>query len=420
MEISRDKYLNLLIHSCGNGLIKVITGMRRCGKSYLLFTIFKNYLLKQGVNEDHIIEVNLENRLNKSLRDPDALLQYIDSRLSSDGQYYVMLDEVQMVSEFEDVLNSFLSISNVDVFVTGSNAKFLSKDVITEFRGRGDEIHIRPLTFREVADFRGEYSSDLVREYMLYGGLPQVVLESDVNKKVNYLEQQMEHTYLRDIKERYDVRQDSDLSELVNIMASCVGCLTNPPKIADTFKSVKQSNISVDTIRLYLEYMEDAFVLERAIRYDIKGRKYIDSPFKYYFEDLGLRNARLGFRQIEQTHLMENMIYNELRAMGMKVDVGQVFTEVRNDDGSRQRKTLEIDFVCNRGYERVYIQSAYAMETKEKCDQELASLRKLRDGFRRIVIVNGLQPTYMNQEGVYIINLMDFLREPERFVEGRV
>ncbi len=420
MEISRDKYLNLLIHSCGNGLIKVITGMRRCGKSYLLFTIFKNYLLKQGVNEDHIIEVNLENRLNKSLRDPDALLQYIDSRLSSDGQYYIMLDEVQMVSEFEDVLNSFLSISNVDVFVTGSNAKFLSKDVITEFRGRGDEIHIRPLTFREVADFRGEYSSDLVREYMLYGGLPQVVLESDVNKKVNYLEQQMEHTYLRDIKERYDVRQDSDLSELVNIMASYVGCLTNPPKIADTFKSVKQSNISVDTIRLYLEYMEDAFVLERAIRYDIKGRKYIDSPFKYYFEDLGLRNARLGFRQIEQTHLMENMIYNELRAMGMKVDVGQVFTEVRNDDGSRQRKTLEIDFVCNRGYERVYIQSAYAMETKEKCDQELASLRKLRDGFRRIVIVNGLQPTYMNQEGVYIINLMDFLREPERFVEGRV
>jgi uncharacterized protein len=420
MEISRDKYLNLLIHSCGNGLIKVITGMRRCGKSYLLFTIFKNYLLKQGVNEDHIIEVNLENRLNKSLRDPDALLQYIDSRLSSDGQYYVMLDEVQMVSEFEDVLNSFLSISNVDVFVTGSNAKFLSKDVITEFRGRGDEINIRPLTFREVADFRGEYSSDLVREYMLYGGLPQVVLESDVNKKVNYLEQQMEHTYLRDIKERYDVRQDSDLSELVNIMASCVGCLTNPPKIADTFKSVKQSNISVDTIRLYLEYMEDAFVLERAIRYDIKGRKYIDSPFKYYFEDLGLRNARLGFRQIEQTHLMENMIYNELRAMGMKVDVGQVFTEVRNDDGSRQRKTLEIDFVCNRGYERVYIQSAYAMETKEKYDQELASLRKLRDGFRRIVIVNGLQPTYMNQEGVYIINLMDFLREPVRFVEERV
>ena len=420
MEIRRDKYLDPLIHSCGNGLIKVITGMRRCGKSYLLFTLFKNYLIKQGVKEDHIIGVNLENRLNKSLRDPDALLQYIDSRLSSDGQYYVMLDEVQMVSEFEDVLNSFLSISNVDVFVTGSNAKFLSKDVITEFRGRGDEIHVRPLTFREVADFRDDYSQDMIREYMLYGGLPQVVLENDVNKKVSYLEQQMEHTYLRDIKERYEVRQDSDLSELVDIMASCVGGLTNPPKIADTFKSVKHSSISVDTIRLYLEYMEDAFVLERVTRYDIKGRKYIDSPFKYYFEDLGLRNARLGFRQVEPTHMMENMLYNELRAIGMKVDVGQVFTEVKIEDGSRQRKTLEIDFVCNRGYERVYIQSAYAMETEEKRDQELTSLRKLRDGFRRIVIVNGLQPTYMNEEGVYIINLMDFLRDPEKHMEERV
>lgn len=394
--------------------------MRRCGKSYLLFTLFKNYLIKQGVKDDHIIGVNLENRLNKSLREPDALLQYIDSRLSSDGQYYVMLDEVQMVSEFEDVLNSFLSISNVDVFVTGSNAKFLSNDVITEFRGRGDEIHVRPLTFREVADFRDDYSQELIREYMLYGGLPQVVLENDVNKKVSYLEQQMEHTYLRDIKERYEVRQDSDLSELVDIMASCVGGLTNPPKIADTFKSVKHSSISVDTIRLYLEYMEDAFVLERVTRYDIKGRKYIDSPFKYYFEDLGLRNARLGFRQVEPTHMMENMLYNELRAIGMKVDVGQVFTEVKIEDGSRQRKTLEIDFVCNRGYERVYIQSAYAMETEEKRDQELASLRKLRDGFRRIVIVNGLQPTYMNEEGVYIINLMDFLRDPEKYMEERV
>jgi len=401
-------------------LIKVITGMRRCGKSYLLFTLFKNYLIKQGVKEDHIIGVNLENRLNKSLRDPDALLQYIDSRLASDGQYYVMLDEVQMVSEFEDVLNSFLSISNVDVFVTGSNAKFLSKDVITEFRGRGDEIHVRPLTFREVADFRDDYSQDMIREYMLYGGLPQVVLENDVNKKMSYLEQQMEHTYLRDIKERYEVRQDSDLSELVDIMASCVGGLTNPPKIADTFKSVKHSSISVDTIRLYLEYMEDAFVLERVTRYDIKGRKYIDSPFKYYFEDLGLRNARLGFRQVEPTHMMENMLYNELRAIGMKVDVGQVFTEVKIEDGSRQRKTLEIDFVCNRGYERVYIQSAYSMETEEKRDQELTSLRKLRDGFRRIVIVNGLQPTYMNEEGVYIINLMDFLRDPEKYMEERV
>lgn len=418
MNICRDKYLNQLIQSCGNSLIKVITGMRRCGKSYLLFTLFKNYLLEQGVKEDHIIGVNLENRLNKNLREPDVLLRYIHSHLTPHGQYYVMLDEVQMVSEFEDVLNSFLSLSNVDVFVTGSNAKFLSKDVITEFRGRGDEIHVRPLTFREIADFRRDYSQELIREYMLYGGLPQVVLEKDLNKKMNYLEQQMEHTYLRDIKERYDVRHDSDLVELVDIIASCVGGLTNPPKIAATFKSVKQSSISVDTIRLYIEYMEDAFVLERATRYDIKGRKYIDSPFKYYFEDLGLRNARLNFRQIEPTHMMENMLYNELRAIGMKVDIGQVFTEVKGEDGTRKRKTLEVDFVCNRGYERVYIQSAYAMESQAKRDQELASLRKLRDGFRRIVIVNGLQPTHMNEEGVYIVNLMDFLIEPERFIDG--
>ena len=390
--------------------------MRRCGKSYLLFTLFKNELLSQGVKEDHIITINLEDRLNKSLRDPDGLLQHIDSRLSSQGHYYVMLDEVQMVSEFEDVLNSFLSRSNVDVFVTGSNARFLSKDVITEFRGRGDNISIRPLTFREVADFRNSYSQDLLREYMLYGGLPQVVLEDDVQKKVSYLEQQMENTYIRDIKERYDVRQDSDLAELMNVMASCVGSLTNPPKIADTFRSVKQSSISVDTIRLYLEYMEDAFVLEHANRFDVKGRKYIGSPFKYYFEDLGLRNARLGFRQVEPTHIMENMLFNELRAIGMKVDVGQVFSEVRTESGSRQRRTLEIDFVCNRGFERVYIQSAYAMGTEEKQNQELASLRTLRDGFRRIVIVNGLQPTYINEEGVYIVNLMDFLRAPEQFL----
>lgn len=417
MSIRRDEYLNLLIDSCGNRLIKVITGMRRCGKSYLLFNLFKNHLLQQGVDENHIIGVNLENRFNKRLRDPDALLQYIDSHLSSEGKYYVMLDEVQMVSEFEDVLNSFLNIDNVDVFVTGSNAKFLSKDVITEFRGRGDEIHVRPLTFRELSDFRGDHSQELVREYMLYGGLPQVVLEENTSKKMSYLEQQMEHTYIRDIKERYNVRQDSDLSELVDIMASCVGGLTNPPKIADTFKSVKRSSISVDTIRLYLEYMEDAFVIERAMRYDIKGRKHIDSPFKYYFEDLGLRNARLGFRQVEPTHIMENMLYNELRAIGMQVDVGQVFTEVRDKDGARQRKTLEVDFVCNRGYQRVYIQSAFAMETEDKVNQELSSLRKLRDGFRRIVIVNGLQPTYMNEEGVFIVNLMDFLREPEKFIE---
>ncbi len=401
-------------------MIKVVTGMRRCGKSYLLFNIFKEYLLAHGVPKEHIIEVDLENRLNKKLRDPDVLLDYLYEHLGREGRYYVLLDEVQFVPEFEDVLNSFLKVSNVDVFVTGSNAKLLSKDVITEFRGRGDEIRIRPLSFKEFSDFRGNMSEEMIREYMLYGGLPQVVLEEDVEKKINYLEQQMEHTYLRDLKERYEIRQDDDLKELVDIMASCVGGLTNPPKIADTFKSVKQSSISVDTIRQYLEYMEDAFVLERSIRYDIKGRKYIDSPYKYYFEDLGLRNARLGFRQTEVTHMMENMIYNELRACGFSVDVGQLYTECKTDDGQRHRQTLEVDFVCNRGYQRVYIQSAYALRTQEKENQELASLRKLKDGFRRIVIVGGLQPTYMNEEGVFIVNLKDFLMDPERFVDAIV
>lgn len=420
MQINRTKYLDKLIKSCGNGMIKVVTGMRRCGKSYLLFTIFKQYLLGSGVPQEHIVEVDLENRLNKKLRDPDALLEYISTRLGQEGRYYVLLDEVQLVPEFEDVLNSFLKVHNVDVFVTGSNARLLSKDVITEFRGRGDEIRVRPLTFKEFSDFKGSSTEDVIREYMLYGGLPQVVLENDEEKKVSYLEQQMEHTYLRDLKERYDIRQDDDLKELVDIMASCVGGLTNPPKIADTFKSVKHSSISVDTIRLYLEYMEDAFMLERAIRYDIKGRKYIDSPYKYYFEDLGLRNARLGFRQTEVTHMMENMLYNELRACGFSVDVGQIYTEHKTEKGKRQRQTLEVDFVCNRGYQRVYIQSAYALPTQEKEDQELASLRKLSDGFRRIVIVGGLQPTYMNEEGVYIVNLKDFLSTPERFVNANV
>lgn len=420
MQIDRTKYLDKLIKSCGNGMIKVVTGMRRCGKSYLLFTIFKQYLLGSGVPQEHIVEVDLENRLNKKLRDPDALLEYISTRLGQEGRYYVLLDEVQLVPEFEDVLNSFLKVANVDVFVTGSNARLLSKDVITEFRGRGDEIRVRPLTFKEFSDFKGSSTEDVIREYMLYGGLPQVVLEDDEEKKVSYLEQQMEHTYLRDLKERYDIRQDDDLKELVDIMASCVGGLTNPPKIADTFKSVKHSSISVDTIRLYLEYMEDAFMLERAIRYDIKGRKYIDSPYKYYFEDLGIRNARLGFRQTEVTHMMENMLYNELRACGFSVDVGQIYTEHKTEEGKRQRQTLEVDFVCNRGYQRVYIQSAYALPTQEKEDQEMASLRKLRDGFRRIVIVGGLQPTYMNEEGVYIVNLKDFLSTPERFVNANV
>jgi len=301
-------------------------------------------------------------------------------------------------------------------FDTGSNAKFLSKDVITEFRGRGDEIRIHPLSFREFAAYRQSDSDAMLREYMLYGGLPQVVLEDDPTRKIAYLEQQFTHTYLRDIKDRYHIQNDSDLLELITIISSCIGSLTNPPKIANTFKTIKQSSISTDTIRQYLEYMEDAFMIERSFRYDIKGRKYIDSPYKYYFEDLGLRNVRVGFRQTELPHIMENMLYNELREAGFTVDVGQVYSEYKDEAGKRQRSTLEVDFVCNRGYNRVYIQSAFAMDTDEKRKQEFASLRKLNDGFRKLIITYGLQPTYMNDEGLYIVNLADFLTNPSKFM----
>ena len=416
MQIKREKYLQELINACGNRMIKVVTGMRRCGKSYLLFTIFHDYLVENGTPEDHIIMVDLENRRNMALRDPDVLLNHIFDRIVDKEHYYVLLDEVQLVSEFEDVLNSFLKEDNVDVFVTGSNARFLSKDVVTEFRGRGDEIRIHPLSFREFAEHKQSYSDVMLREYMLYGGLPQVVLENDPARKVAYLKQQFTHTYLRDIKDRYNIQNDSDLLELITIISSCIGSLTNPPKIANTFKTVKQSNISVDTIRQYLEYMEDAFMIERSIRYDIKGRKYIDSPYKYYFEDLGLRNVRVGFRQTELPHIMENLLYNELREAGFTVDVGQVYSEHKNADGKRQRSTLEVDFVCNRGYNRIYVQSAFAMDTDEKRNQEFASLRKLNDGFRKLVIVYGLQPTYMNDDGLFIVNLIDFLMNPAKFI----
>lgn len=416
MIIKREKYLKQLVESCGNGMIKVVTGVRRCGKSFLLFKLFRNYLMEQGVDDEHIIEVDLENRLNKKFRDPDALLEHIMSRIKDERKYFILLDEVQLVSEFEDVLNSFLKMENTDVFVTGSNARFLSKDVITEFRGRGDEIRIHPLSFKEFAEFKGSYSDAVVREYMLYGGLPQVAIEQSIEKKENYLKQQFASTYLRDIKERHKIQNDNDLSELVDVMASCIGSLTNPSRIANTFISVKHSKVSVNTVRKYIEYMEDAFLIEKAVRYDVKGRQYIDSPFKYYFEDLGLRNARLGFRQAEQTHLMENLLYNELRGIGFNIDVGQVYTTTNNGDGMHKKSTLEIDFVCNKGYNRIYVQSAFTIDSLEKTEQELSSLKNLKDGFRKIVIVGGLQPTYINEDGIYIVNLTDFLQSPERFL----
>lgn len=411
MEIKRDFYLQELLQSRLNGMIKVITGLRRSGKSYLLFNLFADALVHEGVADNHIIKINLEDRRNSELRDPDNLLHHIDSLLVDDQMYYILLDEVQMVREFEDVLNSYLSVKNADVYVTGSNAKFLSKDIITEFRGRGWGVHVHPLSFEEYMSVHS--TSDMTRalmDYMQYGGLPKVALMQDENEKKTYLQGLLLHTYLRDIKERNGILLDSDLEELIDVIASNIGSLTNPLKIQNTFKSVKQSSITQDTIKKYLDYMQDAFLIEKAVRYDIKGRKYIDTPAKYYFEDLGLRNARLNFRQIEQTHLMENLIYNELRLRGYSVDVGQVTMYIRNEEGKTERKQLEVDFVCNKGYDRVYIQSALNLDGDSKEEQELASLKHINDNFQKVVIVGGMQPTYRNNDGILVLNIFDFLQ----------
>ena len=413
MEIKRNIHLNRIIARKGNGMIKVITGMRRCGKSYLLFTLFHNYLLEQGVDEQHIIKIDMEDRRNAALRNPDALLNYIDSRMTDSQQYYILLDEVQLVAEFEDVLNSYLKITNADVYVTGSNAKFLSKDVITEFRGRGDEIRITPLSFQEFMSAKEGNREDLLNEYLTYGGLPQVVTMDEIERKVEYLKNLFTHTYIRDIKERYEIKKDDDLEELINLVASNIGSLTNPTKLENCFKSVKQSCLSKDTIKNYLDLMQDAFIIEKSIRFDIKGKKYIDTPSKYYFTDLGLRNARLNFRQTEFTHLLENAIYNELRLRGYSVDVGQIPIFTIREDGKRQRSTLEVDFVCNLGYKRCYIQSAYALPTEDKMKQEFNSLLRIKDSFKKIVIVGTPTPTYQNEEGILTMNIYDFLMNPE-------
>lgn len=413
MEIKRNIHLNRIIARKGNGMIKVITGMRRCGKSYLLFTLFHNYLLEQGVDEQHIIKVDMEDRRNAALRNPDALLNYIDSRMTDSQQYYILLDEVQLVAEFEDVLNSYLKITNADVYVTGSNAKFLSKDVITEFRGRGDEIRITPLSFQEFMSAKEGNREDLLNEYLTYGGLPQVVTMDEIERKVEYLKNLFTHTYIRDIKERYEIKKDDNLEELINLVASNIGSLTNPTKLENCFKSVKQSYLSKDTIKNYIDLMQDAFIIEKSIRFDIKGKKYIDTPSKYYFTDLGLRNARLNFRQTEFTHLLENAIYNELRLRGYSVDVGQIPIFTIREDGKRQRSTLEVDFVCNLGYKRCYIQSAYALPTEDKMKQEFNSLLRIKDSFKKIVIVGTPTPTYQNEEGILTMNIYDFLMNPD-------
>lgn len=414
MEIQREIYLNRLVASRHNGLIKVVTGIRRSGKSYLLRVLFRNFLLLHGVKEDHVIELDLENRRNKKYREPDALMEFIDQQMTDGEMYYILLDEIQLVPGFEDVLNSYLSIKNADVYVTGSNSRFLSKDVITEFRGRGEEIHITPLTFAEYRSAHPDKESQQVlKEYLTYGGLPYVCTEPDEQKKMNYLKGLFEKTYLTDIKERYKIRGVEVMDELLDVVASCVGGLTNPSKIANTFQSAKGENVHKNTIKEYLEMLEDSFIITHCMRYDIKGRKYIDTPQKYYFEDLGLRNARLGFRQVEQTHLMENLIYNELRVRGYMVDVGVVNVREIDEGGAYRRSQLEVDFVCNRGFERVYVQSAYRLPTLEKQQQEKASLLKIDDSFRKIIITEDLVIHHMDENGVEWINVYDFLNSTE-------
>ena len=409
MDIKRDKYLNDLINRMHNGMIKVVTGIRRCGKSYLLFNIFKDYLLEHGVAASHIITIELDQRKNKKYRDPDTILDYIESLIEDDEQYYIMLDEVQMLQEFEEVLNSLLHIRNADIYVTGSNSKFLSKDVITEFRGRGDEIHIYPLTFKE---FMEAYDGDMYRgwaEYVVYGGLPLTVTMKTEEQKISYLTNLFKETYLKDIIERHHIEKTQELEDLVNILASAIGSLTNPPKIEATFKSAIQSTISLNTIRQYIEHLEDAFIINKANRYNVKGRKYIGTPLKYYFEDVGLRNARLGFRQVEETHLMENIIYNELRSRGYTVDVGVVEKRGTDENGKEYKNQLEIDFVANLGSKRYYIQSAFSMPTEEKRIQEKASLVNVNDSFKKIIVVKDVMNVTGDEDGITTMSIYDFL-----------
>lgn len=409
MYFKRDSYLQELISAEGNGMIKIITGIRRCGKSFLLFDIFRNHLLAQGVQEDHIIQVNLEDRRNKRLRQPDILLEYIDSRITDTQMYYILLDEIQLVSEFEDVLNSYLHVKNAEVYVTGSNAKFLSKDVITEFRGRGWEIRVRPLSFSEYYETVGGEKAEALETYYLYGGLPGVAQLKSPAEKQNYLREIYETVYLRDVIDRNHLRSVDGMRELVRILASSMGASTNVRRIANTFKSLAGIDIGPNTIARYLEHLQDAFIISEALRYDVKGRKYIGTETKYYFEDMGIRNAILDFRQIEFTHTMENVIYNELRRQGYTVDVGLVETFKRNAEGKAVRSNLEIDFVVNRHDERIYIQSVYRLPDQEKIDQEQASLLHVPDGFRKEIIVGDRYQSSYNKEGILMVGLFDFL-----------
>ena len=417
MEIRRDRYLERLIAHKGNGRVKIVTGIRRCGKSYLLFQLFKRHLIETGVKPNHIIEIQLEDRSNKELRNPDACLAFIKKQIKDQKPYYLLIDEVQLMDEFEDVLNSCLHIENLDTYVTGSNSKFLSKDIITEFRGRGDEMYLRPLSFKEYRTIQPDKPFDDVwTEYMTFGGLPYCALLPSREDKADYLKRLFDEVFLRDIIERNRVQNDAQLESLLNVISSAVGSLTNPKKLEDTFISSGTGKLSAVTIKQYLDYLCDAFMIEQAERYDIKGKRYISTPYKYYFTDTGLRNARLNFRQLEETHLMENVMYNELCLRGYSVDVGVVEIYERQEDGKSVRKQIEVDFVCNKADERVYVQSAFSIPTTEKRQQEERPLVNVGDGFRKVVVTKDNVIRHNDENGILIMSLQEFLMD-ERALE---
>lgn len=411
MIIERNKYLSRLLDSRLNGLVKIVTGIRRSGKSFLLFNIFKQRLLNEGVDAGHIIEMQFDDFANKRYRVPEVFYNYVKERIKDGRVYYIILDEVQLLGDFEDVLNGLMHIENVDIYVTGSNARFLSKDIVTEFRGRGLQIHISPLSFAELMTFYNGSKEDALEHYLRYGGLPQVALQPNDEYRSTVLKDLLKETYIIDILERNRVKNSAELEELLAMLASGIGGLTNPQKLSNTFKTVKNVSIGAPTLKSYIDYFCDAFLVEQVNRYDVKGKRYIGTPLKYYFSDLGLRNALLNFRQVEKTHLMENLIYNELRGRGYNVDVGVVPYNGKNAQGVSFRKQLEVDFVCNKGSQRLYVQSALALPTQEKIDQETKSLRRIDDGFQKMVIVGDHTIGSHDESGILFINIYDFLMQ---------
>ena len=411
MIIDRNKYLSRLLDSRLNGLVKIVTGIRRSGKSFLLFNIFKQRLLNEGVDAGHIIEMQFDDFANKRYRVPEVFYNYVKERIKDGRVYYIILDEVQLLGDFEDVLNGLMHIENVDIYVTGSNARFLSKDIVTEFRGRGLQIHISPLSFAELMTFYNGSKEDALEHYLRYGGLPQVALQPNDEYRSTVLKDLLKETYIIDILERNRVKNSAELEELLAMLASGIGGLTNPQKLSNTFKTVKNVSIGAPTLKSYIDYFCDAFLVEQVNRYDVKGKRYIGTPLKYYFSDLGLRNALLNFRQVEKTHLIENLIYNELRGRGYNVDVGVVPYNGKNAQGVSFRTQLEVDFVCNKGSQRLYVQSALALPTQEKIDQETKSLRRINDGFQKMVVVGDHTIGSHDESGILFINIYDFLMQ---------